>query len=90
MLSGNKFVLLREISNVWIGLNKLKRCWKFSDGSRFDFHPSDKKFSDPKTEKCARIIPEGLWDMTCDKEYSYICSYSKSILMNFWHSFSHL
>ena len=41
VLIGNKFVLLREIKHVWIGLNKLDGSWKFSDGSDYHFVPRE-------------------------------------------------
>ena len=81
MLSGNKFVLLRETKNVWIGLNKLDGSWTFSDGSDYDYIPCDKDFSSINFEKCARLTPH-LKDIDCNEQYRYLCSYRKSVSMN--------
>ena len=71
-------MLLRETKNIWIGLNKLGGTWKYTDGSDYDFVPSDADFSGINFEKCARLAPN-LKDIGCDEEYRYLCSYRKSI-----------
>ena len=81
VLIGNKLVLLRETKHVWIGLNKLDGSWKFSDGSDYDFVPSDALFSSIIFEKCARLTPH-LKNINCDEEHRYLCSYRKSMSMN--------
>ena len=68
------FLFYRDINNVWVGLDKLDGSWSFTDGSEYNFVPSDQDFSGAINEKCARLAPH-IKDIRCDQQYQYLCSY---------------